>query len=104
MGLIKTGLTLAGGYALIKAASKAVNDHEDKKQRRTNQSQNQPQQGNMQENQMYHHSSQPQYHHGNHNAHNIRDNQRGFENPINQSPPPYHQAGSAQEYYSGKKL
>jgi hypothetical protein len=76
---------------------RAVNDHEDKKQRRSNQSHNQPQQGYSG------HESQM----GN-NAHNIRDNTRDFENPINQSPPPYHQAGgqagSAQEYYSGKKL
>ncbi|KAJ5183503.1 hypothetical protein N7492_001119 [Penicillium capsulatum] len=34
MGLIKTGLVLAGGYGLIKSASKAANEHEDKKQRR----------------------------------------------------------------------
>ncbi|OQE25552.1 hypothetical protein PENSTE_c006G02139 [Penicillium steckii] len=36
MGLIKTGLALAGGYGLIKAASKAANDHEEKKQHRPN--------------------------------------------------------------------
>ncbi|KAJ5217857.1 uncharacterized protein N7469_011482 [Penicillium citrinum] len=36
MGLIKTGLVLAGGYGLIKAASRAANDHEDKKQQRQN--------------------------------------------------------------------
>ncbi|CAI7592632.1 unnamed protein product [Penicillium bialowiezense] len=36
MGLIKTGLTLAGGYGLIKAASKAANSHEEKKQKRGN--------------------------------------------------------------------
>ncbi|KAJ5361081.1 hypothetical protein N7541_001925 [Penicillium brevicompactum] len=39
MGLIKTGLTLAGSYGLIKAASKgtrAANSHEEKKQKRGN--------------------------------------------------------------------
>ncbi|KAJ5294662.1 hypothetical protein PENANT_c006G04225 [Penicillium antarcticum] len=39
MGLIKTGLALAGTYGLIKAASKAANDHEDKKLKRNNQAQ-----------------------------------------------------------------
>ncbi|KAJ5085774.1 hypothetical protein N7532_010545 [Penicillium argentinense] len=42
MGLIKTGLTLAGGYGLIKAASKAVNDHEEKKQKRPSSNTNMP--------------------------------------------------------------
>ncbi|KAJ5678960.1 hypothetical protein N7462_007204 [Penicillium macrosclerotiorum] len=48
MGLIKTGLILAGGYGLIKAASKATNDYEVKKQKRQNQ-------------QQYKFQSQPQY-------------------------------------------
>ncbi|KAJ5364166.1 uncharacterized protein N7496_009879 [Penicillium cataractarum] len=137
MGLIKTGLTLAGGYGLIKAASKAVNDYEVKKQRRSNQPQNQhqqqypghePQMGYMQGNQTYHNASQPQwssstepqYHHGNHTSNNLSrevhprivgDNSRSYA----KAPPPYYQGqvferqgdaqpGSAQEYYSGKKL
>ncbi|KAJ5748328.1 uncharacterized protein N7511_010024 [Penicillium nucicola] len=39
MGLIKTGLALAGSYGLIKAASKAANDYEDKKLKRNGQAQ-----------------------------------------------------------------
>ncbi|KAJ5852205.1 uncharacterized protein N7529_011590 [Penicillium soppii] len=39
MGLIKTGITLAGTFGLIKAAEKAVNNYEDKKKQRTSQSQ-----------------------------------------------------------------
>jgi hypothetical protein len=96
---------------------RAVNDYEDKKQRRSNQSQNQLQQQHYSDygSQMGH--MQGNYHHGNHNANNVsqemqpqdfRRNSRGFETPINLSPPPYHQAGgqggSAHEYYSGKKL
>ncbi|KAE8366270.1 hypothetical protein BDV27DRAFT_156126 [Aspergillus caelatus] len=71
MGLIKTGLTLAGGYGLLKAASKAVNEYEDKKQKRSSQPEHQYQQHNylghephmnyMPASQANHHSFQPQW-------------------------------------------
>ncbi|KAJ5969708.1 hypothetical protein N7501_005956 [Penicillium viridicatum] len=67
MGLIKTGLALAGAYGLIKAAPKAAAEHEDKKQNRQNTSQ-QPyypnhntQMGHINGNQMNNHHIQPSY-------------------------------------------
>ncbi|KAJ5444130.1 uncharacterized protein N7458_008002 [Penicillium daleae] len=119
MGLIKTGLALAGGYGLIKAASKAVNDYEDKKQRRSTQIQQQyyaghePQMGNMQGSQMCHQNSQPQWpsssgsqspqgnYTGNHfphqmNPRRIQDDSKSHDNFVNQSPPPYHQGHAAE--------
>ncbi|OOF96798.1 hypothetical protein ASPCADRAFT_129867 [Aspergillus carbonarius ITEM 5010] len=53
MGLIKTGIQLAGAYGLLRAGSKAANEYQEKKQ--SNQSQN------HQCNCRYHGQSQPQY-------------------------------------------
>ncbi|OJI83601.1 hypothetical protein ASPTUDRAFT_122816 [Aspergillus tubingensis CBS 134.48] len=40
MGLIKTGIQLAGAYGLLKAGSKAANEFQEKKQSNQNQNQN----------------------------------------------------------------
>ncbi|KAJ5084909.1 hypothetical protein NUU61_009488 [Penicillium alfredii] len=42
MGLIKTGIALAGAYGLMKAGSKAANEHEDKRNQRYRQQQQPP--------------------------------------------------------------
>ncbi|KAJ5587015.1 uncharacterized protein N7459_002780 [Penicillium hispanicum] len=78
MGLIKTGLALAGTYGLIKAASKAANEHEEKKQQRHNQPQYPPPS-------QYHPGYNPQtgYVHGNHM------NQHPAAQPQWRSPYPY---------------
>ncbi|KAE8324016.1 hypothetical protein BDV39DRAFT_126468 [Aspergillus sergii] len=131
MGLIKTGLTLAGGYGLLKAASKAVNEYEDKKHKRSSQPEHQYQQHNYlgrEPHMNYMHSPQPQwqshhepqYYHGSHTGYNYflerqpcsaQENRKSYGG---QTPPPYHrgygqtqgvvQTGSAQEYDPGRKL
>ncbi|KAJ5219057.1 uncharacterized protein N7498_001156 [Penicillium cinerascens] len=114
MGLIKTGLTLAGGYGLIKAASKAANDYHDGKAKRH--SQNQPQ---SYPHQQYHPGQEQQMGYTYPNQMNNTFSQpqsRAVEHQMKHgepTPPPYHQVsnfemphqtqhGSAQEYYSGK--
>ncbi|KAJ6079661.1 hypothetical protein N7467_009414 [Penicillium canescens] len=110
MGLIKTGLALAGSYGLIKAASKAANDYEDKKLKRNTQAQqsrsyepqmnygpaiNGPSAGYYQ-GQGYvvtrnvpfdgnsQHSNEPNYSHG-------HEPQRNHASNMSGPPPPYHQ-------------
>ncbi|CAI7652660.1 unnamed protein product [Penicillium pancosmium] len=128
MGLIKTGLVLAGGYGLIKAASRAANDHEDKKQNRQNQNmqpyqgQNESQMGYMYQNQPKNQATYPQWapnhEQQSHNGHqtqqaqsrSVQDSPMYQPNSMNNCPPPYseshtfkakgdHKSGSAREYY-----
>ncbi|CAL5869043.1 uncharacterized protein PFLUO_LOCUS3271 [Penicillium psychrofluorescens] len=106
MGLIRTGLTLAGGYGLVKAASKAANEYQDKKDQRHSQPQPQSypahqqygpggqnqQMGYVYPNQMNHAYPQSQ-------PRAVEPQMRNGEG----APPSYYQHGSAQEYYSGRK-
>ncbi|KAJ5122110.1 hypothetical protein N7448_003240 [Penicillium atrosanguineum] len=103
MGLIKTGLTLAGGYGLIKAASKAAHEYEDKKDKRYGQ--NQPQSyPNQQYNPGY--NQQMGYSYPNQGNNTRPQSQSRSVEPQTKdredAPPSYYQRGSAQEYYSGK--
>ncbi|KAJ5607068.1 hypothetical protein N7537_003687 [Penicillium hordei] len=111
MGLIKTGLTLAGVYGLIKAASKAASEHEDKKQNLQNTSQQQyypnhnPQRGYMNGNSMNNPHVQPSYPpHGPRSNHSdvyepspqaqsrsIQQQSMGYIRTM-ENPPPYYQS------------
>ncbi|KAJ5706090.1 hypothetical protein N7536_001779 [Penicillium majusculum] len=112
MGLIKTGLALAGAYGLIKAASKAAAEHEDKKQNHQNTSQQQsypnhnPQMGHMDGNQINNPHFQPSYPiHGPRSNHrsdvyepspqaqsrSIQQQSMGYTRTT-ENPPPYYQS------------
>ncbi|KAJ5764143.1 hypothetical protein N7533_002824 [Penicillium manginii] len=126
MGLFKTGLVLAGGYGLVKAVSKAANDHEDKKQKRQNQNMP-PYQGQNDTKMSHMYQAQPnnqypqwgtspdqQSYNGNHmqqgSSRSVQDSPMYQPKSMNNCPPPYsesydikgkgdHKSGSAREYY-----
>ncbi|KAH8700752.1 hypothetical protein BGW36DRAFT_135219 [Talaromyces proteolyticus] len=110
MGLIKTGLTIAGGYGLIKAASKAANSYEEKKQNRPIQPQYQPppqqyqpghdqQTGNMYTNPMNNSQPHPQWrspyesqqNHGKQMNYTAPQSQSHGMKSLGGCPPPYDQ-------------
>ncbi|PWY88092.1 hypothetical protein BO94DRAFT_535100 [Aspergillus sclerotioniger CBS 115572] len=61
MGLIKTGIQLAGAYGLLRAGSKAANEYKEKKQSNQNQNQNQNQHYNCHNHHGHGQYQQPQY-------------------------------------------
>ncbi|KOS41629.1 hypothetical protein ACN38_g7488 [Penicillium nordicum] len=122
MGLIKTGLTLAGAYGLIKVASKAATEHEDKKQNRQNTSLKQyypnynPQMDHMNDYQMNNTHVQPSYpihgprsNHGNDvyghspqaQSRSIRQQSMGYTRTM-ENPPPYYQSHPCEIQGDGK--
>ncbi|KAJ5528784.1 hypothetical protein N7527_002177 [Penicillium freii] len=122
MGLIKTGIALAGAYGLIKAASKAADKHEEKKQNRQSNSQQQHhpnhnlQMGHMNGNQMNNHHVQPSYPlHGSRANHgsdvyepspqaqsrSIQQQTMGYSRTM-ENPPPYYQSHPYEIQGNGK--
>ncbi|KAJ5825275.1 hypothetical protein N7474_002413 [Penicillium riverlandense] len=101
MGLIKTGLALAGGYGLIKAASKAANEYQDKKDKGHSQTQTQSyphqQYGPGQNQQVgYIYPTQMDNAYSQSQSRAVEPQMKNGEG----APPPYYQHGSAQGYHS----